>query len=64
MKYEILFIVRPDLEENAIKDVSMFQNAIKYLTDIKSGRVVTVADIPNMFAKPLDVESFKKAIYI
>ena len=47
--------------ENAIKDVSMFQNAIKYLTDIKSGRVVTVADIPNMFAKPLDVESFKKA---
>lgn len=39
----------------------MFQNAIKYLTDIKSGRVVTVADIPNMFAKPLDVESFKKA---
>ena len=47
--------------ENAIKDVSMFQNAIKYLTDIKSGRVVTVADIPNMFAKPLDVESCKKA---
>lgn len=47
--------------ENAIKDVSMFQNAIKYLTDIKSGRVVTVADIPNMFAKPLDVESFKEA---
>ena len=47
--------------EDAIKDVSMFQNAIKYLTDIKSGRVVTVADIPNMSAKPLDVESFKKA---
>lgn len=47
--------------EDAIKDVSMFKKAIKYLTDIKSGRVVTVADIPNMSIKPLDVEAFKQS---
>ena len=39
----------------------MFKKAIKYLTDIKSGRVVTVADIPNMSIKPLDVEAFKQS---
>lgn len=47
--------------EEAIKDVSMFKKAVKYLTEIKSGRMVTVADIPNMTVKPLDVEEFKKA---
>lgn len=47
--------------EDAIKDVSMFKNAIKYLKNIDNGRVVTVADIPNFSAKPLDVEAFKEA---
>lgn len=47
--------------EDAIKDVSMFKNAIKYLSRIDTGRVVSVADIPNFAAKPLDVEAFKKA---
>lgn len=47
--------------EDAIKDVSMFKNAIQYLTNINDGRVVTVADIPNFKAKPLDIEKFKKA---
>lgn len=47
--------------EDAIKDVSMFKNAIKYLNSIDSGRVVTVADIPFFKAKPLDVEKFKEA---
>lgn len=47
--------------ENAIKETSMFKNAIKYLTDIKTGRCVTVADIPYMKTKPLDLNEFKKA---
>lgn len=47
--------------EDAIKDVSMFKEAIKYLNNIEDGRVVTVADIPNFSAKPLDVDAFKKA---
>lgn len=47
--------------EDAIKEVSQFKNAIKYLTDIKSGRVVTVADLCYFKAKPLDIEEFKKA---
>lgn len=47
--------------EDAIKDVSMFKNAIQYLTNINDGRVVTVADIPNFKAKPLDIEKFKEA---
>lgn len=47
--------------EDAIKDVSMFKNAIRYLTNISSGRVVTVADIPFFKANPLDVENFKEA---
>lgn len=47
--------------EDAIKEVSMFKKAIKYLTKIDSGRVVTVADIPNFNVKPLDIEAFKKA---
>lgn len=47
--------------EDAIKDVSMFKNAIKYLKNTDSGRVITVADIPNLDIKPLDVEAFKEA---
>lgn len=47
--------------EDAIKEVSKFKNAIKYLTKLDSGRVISVADIPNFTAKPLDVEEFKKA---
>lgn len=47
--------------EDAIKDVSKFKNAIKYLTNINDGRVVTVADIPNFSVKPLDIEQFKEA---
>lgn len=47
--------------EDAIKDVSMFKNAIKYLECIKTGRCVTVADIPNLVPKPLDLDEFRKA---
>ena len=47
--------------EDAIKDVSQFKDAIKYLTMMESGRCVTVADIPNLIPKPLDVERFKEA---
>lgn len=47
--------------EDAIKDVSKFKNAIQYLTKVETGRVITVADIPNMKANPLDVEAFRKA---
>lgn len=44
--------------EDAIKENSMFKSAIQYLKGIDSGRVVTVADIPNMTAKPLDIQKF------
>lgn len=47
--------------EDAIKEVSMFKQAIRYLNNISDGRVVTVADIPFFKAKPLDVEKFKEA---
>lgn len=47
--------------EDAIKEVSMFKNAIQYLNQVEDGRVVTIADIPNFSAKPLDVEAFRKA---
>lgn len=47
--------------EDAIKEVSMFKQAIQYLTNINDGRVVTVADIPKFAAKPLDVEKFREA---
>ena len=46
--------------ENAIKDVSKFKEAIKYLQQI-GGRCVTVADIPNLLPTPLDIEKFKEA---
>lgn len=47
--------------EDAIKEVSMFKNAIQYLTKINDGRVVTVADIPYLNVKPLNIYEFKKA---
>lgn len=47
--------------EDGIKQVSMFQKAIKYLQQIESGRCVTVADIPNLLPKPLDIDKFKEA---
>lgn len=47
--------------EDAIKDVSMFKNAIKYLEQGTSGRCITVADIPKLIPTPLDIEEFKKA---
>lgn len=47
--------------EDAIKNISMFKNAIQYLNNINSGRVVSVADIPNFSAKPLDIKEFIEA---
>lgn len=47
--------------EEAIKDVSMFEKAIKYLIDVESGRKITIADIPDCTPKPLDIDEFKKA---
>lgn len=47
--------------ENAIKDVSKFKDAVQYLTQINSGRCVTVADIPKLIPKPLDVNKFREA---
>lgn len=44
--------------EDAIKDVSMFKKAIQYLNQIESGRCVTVADIPSLTVKPLDIDKF------
>ena len=47
--------------ENAIKSVSKFKEAIKYLEEVKSGRCITIADIPDLIPRPLDVEEFKVA---
>lgn len=47
--------------EDAIKSVSKFKEAIKYLEEVKSGRCVTIADIPYLIPRPLDVEEFKVA---
>lgn len=47
--------------EDAIKEVSMFKSAIQYLNQIQDGRVVTVADIPSLKVKPLDVNKFIEA---
>lgn len=47
--------------EDAIKSTSKFKDAIKYLEQVESGRCITVADIPNLIPKPLDIEEFKKA---
>ena len=47
--------------EDAIKENSMFKNAIQYLNQVESGRCITVADIPNLIPKPLDLDKFKEA---
>lgn len=47
--------------ENAIKSVSKFKEAIKYLEEVKSGRCITIADIPDLIPRPLNVEEFKIA---
>ena len=47
--------------EDAIKSVSKFKEAIKYLEEVKSGRCITIADIPDLMPRPLDVEEFKVA---
>lgn len=46
--------------ENAIKDVSKFKEAIKYLEQA-GGRCITVADIPQLIPTPLDIDKFKEA---
>ena len=47
--------------EDAIKSVSKFKEAIRYLEEAKSGRCITIADIPDLIPRPLDVEEFKAA---
>ena len=47
--------------EDAIKSVSKFKEAIKYLEEVKSGRCITIADITDLIPRPLDVEEFKVA---
>ena len=47
--------------EDAIKEHSMFKNAIQYLNQVESGRCITVADIPNLIPRPLDLDKFKEA---
>lgn len=47
--------------EDAIKEISKFKNAIQYLNDYNSGRVITIADIPSLIPQPLDIEKFKEA---
>lgn len=47
--------------EDGVKEVSKFKKAVQYLTDIKSGRMVTVADIPYLNVKPLDIPKFIQA---
>lgn len=47
--------------EDAIKDVSKFKDAIRYLQRLESGRCVTVADIPNLAVQQFDLEKFKEA---
>lgn len=46
--------------EDAIKDVSKFKEAIKYLQQ-SEGRCVTLADIPNLIPTPLDIDKFIEA---
>ena len=47
--------------EDAIKENSMFKNAIQYLNQVESGRCITVADIPSLIPRPLDLDKFKEA---
>lgn len=45
------------LEDN-IKDISMFSKAVSYLNQTHDGRMITVADIPNLNVRPLDINRF------
>lgn len=47
--------------ENAIKDVSQFKEAIRYLYQAETGRCITVADIPFLSIPKLDIDKFKEA---
>lgn len=47
--------------ENAIKDVSQFKEAIRYLYQAETGRCITVADIPFLNIPKLDIDKFKEA---
>ena len=47
--------------EDGIKGSSMFKDAIQYLNQVESGRCITVADIPNLIPRPLDLDKFKEA---
>lgn len=47
--------------EDAIKETSKFKEAIRYLEQTESGRVVTVADIPKLIPIPLDIDKFIEA---
>ena len=47
--------------EDAIKDVSMFKDAIRYLMQTDTGRCITVADLPYIVVNPFDVDKFKEA---
>lgn len=47
--------------EDAIKNVSKFKDAIRYLEQTESGRCITVADIPDLLPTPLDIDKFKEA---
>lgn len=46
--------------EDGIKGSSKFKNAVEHIKNIKDGRMITVADIPNinMNVKPLSVKDF------
>lgn len=47
--------------EDGIKGASMFKEAVRYLSQVKSGRCITVADIPNLTPIPLDLDKFISA---
>lgn len=47
--------------EDGIKDNSMFSKAVQYLKQVKSGRCITVADIPNLIPQPLNLDKFIEA---
>ena len=47
--------------ENAIKSGSRFVDAIQHLVQVRTGRCITVADIPNLIPVPLDLDAFKEA---
>lgn len=71
MKYEILFIVRPDLEENAIKDIfkkfenTLVENGAKVLSSKEMGQKELAYEIKKHksgYYFLINVESDSKAI--